>query len=71
MRNLSGEVVNVLNWDILESEFELNSHYYVHFWKMILKKAWTPLLFGCGLYDCSFTKMAFAVEYIDSISAEG
>ena len=38
------EVVNVLNSDIMVSEFELQSHYYVHFWSNILGKGMKSLI---------------------------
>ena len=43
-RSLGGVVANVLNCDIVVSEFKLQSHYYSHFWTNALgEKVWTPL----------------------------
>ena len=36
---LHGGVANVLDFNIVVNEFEIHSHYYVHFWTNILRKA--------------------------------
>ena len=39
-----GVVVNVLDCDIVVSEFDLQAPYYVHFWIITLVKAMNPLI---------------------------
>ena len=46
--NIGGEsrgvVVNVLDFDIVVSEFEIPLRYYVHFWTNTLEKGMNPLI---------------------------
>ena len=42
-------VAEVLDCDIIVSEFELKSHYYVHFRTKTLEKSMTPPLSSAGM----------------------
>ena len=48
-QRISGVVVNVQDCDIVVSEFELNSHYYVHFRTNTLGKGMNPFVLSYGL----------------------
>ena len=43
-KNLHGIVVNMLDCDIIVSEFKLQSHYYVHFWTKTLEKGMSSFI---------------------------
>ena len=60
-----GVVANGLNRDILESEFKLQSHYFVHFRISTVGKGMSPLSLRYGLNSKSiifFTGMAVALN---------
>ena len=42
----SGIVANVLNCDIVVSEFKLQLHYYIHFWTNTLGKSMNSTIFS-------------------------
>ena len=44
-----GQVVNVMNCDIVVSEFKLQPHYYIHFRINIPGDVWTPYPTSYGL----------------------
>ena len=39
-----GVMVKVIDFEIVVNEFELQSHYYVHFWTNTLGKGMNPLI---------------------------
>ena len=67
-------VANVLDCNIVVSEFELQSRYYVHFRTIVLGKVMNSLIPSSnGLNNSTIVlaQSAGAIEYTDCISAEG
>ena len=66
----------MLDGDIVVSKLELYLCYPIHFWTDILRKGMNSLFFNllpsCGLNSTTtvlFAQLAWAVEYIDCVSA--
>ena len=48
-----GFVANLLDYDIVVIEFELQSRYYVQFWANALGKVWNNLILPVIGYNCT------------------
>ena len=56
-------MANVLDNDIEVSEFELHTHYYIHFWTNTLEKGVNPLIPSYGLNRSPQGVIAKVLDY--------